>query len=354
MFLFYHNIANFDFQTNPFLSKETLEKLLCVYHLFGNYHQYTIQCQLYLMNKLTLSETTVKCFQIHFHRSCSKKLLDDIMQTIPSSLQFSDEGKERNWNEYENLCENDIRLFLYLKTIVYFIEEKNSQFPMQLLSPLLILHVALLVRLSLADRHLPLNFPAVTYSPIFTQFISEFQQRLASNIVSSTSSLSWSKIADLFDGRFFTFTLYQIFSSSNLRLDSKTDEILKQSLQLLNMPASENLFQDLIKQLIETKDIVFSTSAPENQSATIKQQKTVIQISNPLINTYLEPILSAKDSVRLELIDPDEDQIIQHKNKPIWDTYKEVGDEISRIRDNDVERMKPTNHRYRTKNLQKL
>ncbi len=320
MFLFYHDMSSFDKENDLLLSKDTLEKLLCIYRLFGNYHQYVIQCHLYLMNKLTLTETTVKCFQIQFNRMCSKKLIDHIVQTVSSDLQHSNGIQERNWSEYEKLSqdigENDVRLFLYLKTIVQFTAEKNQQYLVSLLSPLLILHVALLIRLSLADRHLPLNFPSVTYSPIFSQLIIQFQQQLALHLTSSSSSLSWSKIADLFDGRFFTFTLYQIQQSSTVRLDSKTNEIIKQSLHLLNIPSSENIFQDLVNQLIQSNDLSFSSSSPKTQLPVMEQQrnrKQVIRISNPFIDAYLNPILPSKGPLPFKLVEPDDSQIIRCK-----------------------------------------
>jgi hypothetical protein len=277
------------------------------------------------MNKLTLTETTVKCFQIQFNRMCPKKLLNEIIKTVSSELQSVNESKQQNWSEFEKLCqefgENDVRPFFYLKTIVDFIEENHQQQQhlIQRFSPLLILHIALLIRLSLVDRHLPLSFPSVEYSAIFSQFIVQFQKRLALNLASYSSSLSWSKIADLFDGRFFTFTLYQIYqSSSNIRLDSKTNEIVKQSLNILNISSSENIFQDIVNQLIQSNDIIFSSSSSEKQGITIKQQKTfpeIIKISNPLINTYLESIISSKDSLTFELIEPDNSQIIPYKSK---------------------------------------
>jgi hypothetical protein len=316
-------MSNFDIENDQFLSKNTLEKLFCVYRLFGNYHQYVIQCQLYLMNKLTLTETTVKCFQVQFNRMCPKKLLDKIIKTVSIDSKHMNGNKEQDWSNFEKLCqefgENDVRLFLYLKTIHDFIEEKNQQNLIQLFSPLLILHVALLIRLSLVDRHLPLTFPTVTYSSIFSQFIIQFQQRLALNLTSYSSSLSSSKIADLFDGRLLTFTLSQIQqSSSNIRLDTKTYEIVKQSLSILNIPSNENIFQNIMNQLIQSKDIIFSSSSPKKQEATTKQQQIpqkIIKISNPFTNTYLEPILSSKDSLTFELVEPDNTQIISYHGK---------------------------------------
>jgi hypothetical protein len=243
---------------------------------------------------------------------CPKKLLDDVVKTA-ASINVT---KEQNWSEYEEISENDVRIFLYLKTIVDFMEEnQQEQQLVQRLSPLLILHVALLIRLSLLDRHLPSSFPSVAYSPIFSQLIAQFQQRLASNLSAYSSSRSWSKIADLFDGRLFTFTLEQIHQSLNIRLDSKTYESVQQALNLLKIPVNENIFQDIVKQLIQSNDIIFSS---EKQATTIIQQQNrqkIIRISNPFVDIYMKPILSRNDAVTFDLINPDVSQIIQHKGK---------------------------------------
>ncbi len=312
MFIFYHDMSTFDIDNDHLLSKDVLEKLLCIYRLFGNYHQYVIQCQLYLLNKLTLANTTVKCFRIQFNRMCPKKLLDDIVKTEASDTHIN-VTKEQNWSEYE---ENDVRIFLYLKTIGDFIEEnQQEQQLVQRLSPLLILHVALLIRLSLLDRHLPSTFPSVTYSPIVSQLIVQFQQRLASNLSTYSSSRSWSKIADLFDGRLFTFTLEEIHQSLNIRLDSKTYESVKQALDILKIPVNENLFQDIVKQLIQSNDIIFSSEKPATTIIQQQNRQKIIRISNPFVDIYMRPILSRNDAVTFDLINPDESQIIQHRGK---------------------------------------
>jgi hypothetical protein len=314
MFIFYHDMSSFDAENDKLLSKNVLEKLICVYRLFGNYHQYIIQCQVYIMNKLTLSETSVKCFQIQFHRMCPTKLLTEIVRKGSLDLQMNG-TKERDWNEFDKLCQeiggNDVRLFLYLKTIVDFMEENKEQNLIQLLCPLLVLHVALLIRLSLTDRHLSLSFPLVTFSPAFSQLIVQFQQRLSRDVSSHHSSLSWSKVGDLFDGRLFAFTLHQ-FSSSNIRLDSTTFEIIKQSLSILKVPSTDTLFEDIIKQLIQSNDISFSSSSLDEQVTKSKRQK-IIRISNPFVDTYLKPILTSNKTETFDLVEPDGSQVAQYK-----------------------------------------
>jgi hypothetical protein len=304
-------MSNFDMENDTFLSKDVLEKLICMYRLFGNYHQYVIQCQLYLMNKLILTETSVKCFQVQFQRLCPKDLLENIIKIIPSNLDINgieeqDSGELKKLSE--DIGENDVRLFIYLKTITKFTRENQEQHLIELLNPLLVLHAALLIRLSLTDRHLPPSFPSVTFSPTFSQLIVQFQHHLSSCLSSSSSSLSWSKIGDLFDGRLFAFTLYQIHqSSSSIRLDSKTSDIVKQSLNLLNIPSTENLFENIIKKLIESNDISVSVSEKQTISNSQEQKRhKIIRISNPFIDTYLKKILPSNDQAAFDLIHPDD------------------------------------------------
>ncbi|CAF3527387.1 unnamed protein product [Rotaria sordida] len=361
MFLFYHDMSTFNKENDKLLSKDILEKLFYTYRLFGNYHQYVVQCQLYLMNKLILTETTVQCFQIQFNRMYPKQLLNELVKTVSSDLNIMNNIQERDWNKFEILCqdisENDIRLFLYLKTIVDFIEENIHERFVQFFSPLLILHVALLIRLSLIDRHLPSSIPSIIYSSTFSQYIIQFQQRLSSNLfASNVSSLSYSKIADLFDGRLFTFTLYQIYQSSKISLDSKTYVIVKQSLDLLNIPSNENIFQDIVKELIHSNDIFFSSLLSTNQSTIIQQQnrQKIVRISNPFVDAYLKPIFSSNDTLTFDMIRPDDNYIIQYKDKHYWQTYKEVGNEIDRIRDKNIKKNGTQDYRYRTRNQQKL
>ena len=405
MFLFYHDMSTFDRENDRFLSEETLEKLVCVYRLFGNYHQYIGQCQLYLMNKLTLTETSVECFRIQFNRMCPEKLFDEILRTISSDSSHSYEVKERDWNE--ELVDNDLRLNLYLKSLLDLNEHNGHPCLFSLLSPLLILHVALLIRLSLADRQLLLDLPSVTFSPAFSQLIAQFQQHLAANLACS-SSLSCSKIADLFDGRLFTFILYQLQqSSSNFRLDSRTLEIIEQSLRLVHLSSSETIFHDVLNQLIQSNHVTITPSSSESNHQQQQSRRELIRISNPFLDRYLRPILSGNDPLPFQFVEPDGSQIIPHEGKLSitsnsnmfsstlstgrngWTTYQDAGDEISRISgdsndrlqlgkngqrskddqklyddnagddrrtDNQVlaDQKKPNNHRYRTKAQQKL
>lgn len=318
MFLFYHDMSNFDREKDRLLSKETLEKLLCIYRLFGNYHQYTAHCQLYLMNKLTLTDTSVQCFQIQFNRMCSKKLVDEILPVISCELPHSNGVKEQDWNE--EIADSDIRLNLYLQSL-HYLEDNNKQLDLVAdLTPLLILHVALLIRLSLADRHLLLSLPSVTFSPNLSRLIAEFQQRLALNLVSSTSS-SYSKIADLFDGRLLTFTLHQLQQKSTLSLDSQTRAIIQQSLGVFGLSWNETIFHQSLNQLIQSHHIIFtpsSSSSTKHQSKSNRRQ--LIQISNPFLDRYLQPILSSKDSPSIAFIEPDDRQIFEMK----WKEYQDV------------------------------
>jgi len=176
-------MSNFDICKTSLLSENSLTELLFIYRLFGNYHQYYLQCHLYLMNKLILTNTTVKCFQVKFLQQCSRKFLEKRVRLVPI-YQNTTKTEENDWIEFEKkLCkeidQDDVRLFLYLKTIVKFLEEEKEKHIVQLLSPLLVLHVALLIRLSLIDRHLPSNFPSIKYSSLFSELIIQFQQRLA-------------------------------------------------------------------------------------------------------------------------------------------------------------------------------
>ena len=318
-FVFYHDMSTFDLENGSFLSKDVLEKLLCMYRLFGNYHQYEIKCQLYLMNKLTLTETIVKCFHVEFKQKAPMELLMKVIELVPKRL-ISSVQKETNQNEfeksYQDIDENDGRLFIYLKTISNFIQNNQEQHLIELLNPLLVLHVALLIHLSLSDRHLLASLPSITFSPIFSQLIIQFQHHLSSCLSSSfPSSLSCSKIADIFDGRLFAFTLYQIYqSSSHIRLDSKTSDIVQQSLTLLNIPSTDNMFQNIVKHLIESNNITPSSLDKEivsnNQSP---QRHKIISISNSFIDTYLKRILSSNFVQTIDMIEPNDKQLAKYK-----------------------------------------
>ena len=300
-FIFYHDMSSFDINKDPILSKTSLTKLLYIYRLFGNYHQYHLQCHLYLMNKLTLMDTVVKCFQIEFKGQCGKKLLQNAVRILPS---YQNKDDEDDWDEFEKkisneINQNDVRIFIYIKTIMNFMGKEQDLF--NHLSPLLILHVALLIRLSLIDRHLPSNFPSIQFSSKFSELIIQFQQRLSLCLSSYSSSLSWDKIADIFDGRLFAFTLYKLNqSSSKICFDSNTTDIVKSCLNVLKFSTNENLFHDIIQQLIQSKHVIISSSSSKKESGLIKQQK-ITRISNLFIDTYLELILS-----RFEFINPED------------------------------------------------
>lgn len=181
--------------------------------------------------------------------------------------------------------------------------------------------MALLTRLALVDRHLPLSFPSVTFSSLFSELIIEFQRELALNLSVPCSSLSWSKVIDLFDGRLFAFTLHQIHQSlsSNIRFDSITSSIIKQSLNILNIPFIDNFFHDMLQQIIESKDIIF-VSSPSNQQTSIlikqtQKQQRITKISNPFIDKYLHPILSSEDQLQIKWINPNESQAVHYEGK---------------------------------------
>ena len=325
MFLFYHDISTLAAEPANLLSAAALENLLIVYRLFGNYHQYALQCHLYLMNKLFLSETNVTCFEVQFYRMCPRSLLAKVVQseskTAPANGVEDHEGKN-----FEQVCretnEGDVRVFLYLKTIA----DLKGQSLVEHLGPLLILHVALLVRLSLLDRHLSNATLSPTLSPALSQLLARFQQQLATNLSECSRSLSWSKVADLFDGRLFVFTLEQIHrSQSTVRLDSNTSEIVQRCLASLNLPSTDRQFHDALDQLVQANEIQFSPVASENQGIQGEQRQKVIQISNPLLDTYLKPILNSnKDARAFDLVSPNGRQRASYQGKHIWQEYKEV------------------------------
>ncbi len=188
--------------------------------------------------------------------------------------------------------------------------------------------MALLTRLSLIDRHLPLSFPSVTFSSLFSELIIQFQRELALNLSSPCSSFSWSKVVDLFDGRLFAFTLYQIYqSSSNIRFDSTTISIIKQSLDILNIPFTENLFYDVLQQTIKSKDIIFASPPVEQPSTLVEKthkQQRITKISNRFTDKYLSPILSSETQLRIEWINPNDSEAPQYTGRYHWHMYKEV------------------------------
>jgi len=360
MFLFYHDMSNFYQDNDLLLSNESIEKILITYRLYGNYHQYYIQTHLYLMNKFTLTNTSVECFQIRFTQKCSLKVLSRCFKFLSAQPSSVREQQNETNKELENLVSKisdiDVRLYLYLKTLIQ--NQPEMQNRVKHFSSLLILHVALLTRLSLIDRHLPLDFPSVEFSSLFSEFIIEFQRELAWNLSSSCSMFSWEKVVDIFDGRLFAFTLNQIYRpsfSSNIRFDSMTLNIIKESLNILNIPFEENLYDNVVKQLIASEDITFSSCPMQQPPTLLRQKQNITKISNTFIDTYLQPILSSNDvQSRIQWISPDESHGIQYEGKHHWHRYMEVGHEIDRIRNNDAEYKKFDKTRYKGRMQQKL
>ena len=345
-FIFYHDMSTFDFDNDSLLSTKALEQLYYTYRLFGNYHQYVLQSHLYLMNKLILTDTTVKCFQVQFNRMCPQRLQAKLVHVGASHTHANriDASHQQTLaNVCEEIADRDARLFIYLETIADLLEENKDDALVKLLGPLLVLHVALLIRISLTDRHLTSCLPPMECSPAFTQCLRSFQQRLASNVSSCSSSLSWLKIADLFDGRLFSFTLHHIHQSqSNIQLDSQTRTMVERSLTATKQPTGENLFRDIVNQMVQSKDIAFSTATPATPAAVSQKRPNIVKISNPFVDTYLKPILTSKTvSSTFDLVDPNEKQLAQYKSKlivlrrrvntiavpldkSIWHDYKEV------------------------------
>lgn len=329
MFLFYHDISTLSVEPANLLSASALENLLIVYRLFGNYHQYVFQCHLYLMNKLFLSETTVTCFQVQFYRMCPRSLLTKVVQTEPKPA--STNGIEAlELRDFEKVCresnDGDVRVFLYLKTIADLMKDLNERTLVERLCPLLILHVALLVRLSLLDRHLSNSTASLTFSPTVSQLLARFQQQLATSLSNCSLDLSWLKVADLFDGRLFLFTLEQIHrSQSTVRLDSNTLDIVQRCLTSLNLSYTDRLFHDLLDQMVQGNEIQFSPVASVSPVVKGEQRQKITQISNPLTEAYLKPILNSnKDSRTFDLVSPNGRQVASYPGKHIWTDYKEV------------------------------
>ncbi len=322
-FIFYHDMSTFNICKVSLLSENALTKLLYIYRLFGNYHQYNFQCHLYLMNKLTLTDTIVKCFEVKFMSKCSKTLLQKTIGLVPI-YRNKNVTEEDKWIEFEKkICEetglDDARLFLYMKTIAEFIEAEKKTDIFKSFSPLLVLHVALLIRLSLVDRHLPLNFPAIEFNPIFSELLIQFQQRLALNIFSYSSSSSWSKIVDIFDGRLFAFTLYQLNqSSSKIFFDSTTIDIVEKCLILLKLSNQETIFRDIVKELIQSKHLIFSTSSADKEVVLVKQQK-MTRISNPFIDTFLKPVLSTNNQLNFDFVNPEDNHLSRYEGRSFSD-----------------------------------
>ncbi|CAF1475790.1 unnamed protein product, partial [Didymodactylos carnosus] len=188
--------------------------------------------------------------------------------------------------------------------------EDHQQFVLlKRLIPFFCLHISLLLRLSIVDRHL-ISFPTVIFSSTVSKLLSSFQKLLAtvvSNLrLSSLTTLSFNKISDMFDGRLFAFTVHSINSNnSHFSIDCETSNIFRQSLHLIDesetttaTPPLEKLLNENLKQLILSGDIKCSSEA--SSLSTIinlrNSKRKLSKISNPFIDEYLKPILSATDA----------------------------------------------------------
>ena len=340
-FLFYHDMSSFDLREPVLLSEDCLQRLRYVYRLFGNYHQYYLQCHLYLMNKLILTDTTVQCFHVKFKRQCPMTLFRKVIEAASISRRNTEKDEWDNMIEKE-ISQEDVRLFLYLKTIV----QSNQKDMSELLSPLLILHVALLIRLSLIDRHLPSDCPSIEFSPKLSKLIHEFQERLAYNLSSNSSASSWLKIGDIFDGRLFAFTLYQLHqSSSKIYFDADTMDIIRESFNLLKISNNENRLGYCVEQLIRTEDVIILPTRTVIDLRSLNTQK-IARISNPFIDTLLKPILSIDHKRTFDFVNPEDNHLSRYEGrffscssdirthilllgKYHWHVYKEVSVIIS-------------------------
>ena len=138
------------------------------------------------------------------------------------------------------------------------------------------------------------------------ELISQFQQNLAFCLSSCSSSLCYSKIADSFDGRLFAFTIYQLSqSSSKIKFDSNTIDIITPCLTLLKLPTNENLFHDVVQQLIQSKHIIIS-SATFEKPLTLDNKQNITKISNRFLDIYLKSILSMNTQETFTFVNPKE------------------------------------------------
>ena len=320
-FLFYHNMSTFNTENDALLSKETLDTLRSIYSRFGNYHQFHFKCHLYLMNKLILTNTTVKCFVVEFNGACPSAMLQTATR-IMSSYKTPIVPEEDYWTACEKVCQSDdVRLAMYLRAILDLIGAKTfEEEPMfTRLTPLLVLHVALLMRLSLIDRHLS---PSLKFSPMLTNVLGRFLQQLTLTVSVPGSSLGHSRIADLFDGHLFAFTVCQINERPpNVKFDSTTMDIVQHALAFLNLPTHEDQFQDIVIQMVKSKDLIFSRSKHRREPPA-STSRTITRISNPFIDTYLKPLLSSdRPGLTLEFTEPDKIDSILYKGKLLVDCF---------------------------------
>lgn len=283
-FLLYHDFSTLNIEPKNILQADVLERLMIIYLCFGNYHQYTLQCQLFLLNKIYFSTQSVKCFRLEFSRVCPVPVIDRLMTNVERSTEFT----AKSMIVFPSVSNDDVRLTLYLNTMVEMMSEDTLTTDV---ASLLILHLALLLRLSLLDRHLPRSIPIWQFSEGFIEQCNRFQTRLAENLTASAlSTFSWSKIADLFDGRLFHLTLDQLHRRQlSFRLDPLTEELVKDCFLALNLSYEQSLFSTIINRLVESHDLRVPDQAPTLENAPLARPQ-VIRISNPLIDQYLRTI----------------------------------------------------------------
>ena len=155
------------------------------------------------------------------------------------------------------------------------------------------------------DRHLPSSFPSIEFSSAFSELIVQFQRHLALCISSYSPSLSSAKLADLFDGRLFAFTLYQLNQSSSKKcFDSDTMDIVNACLTLLKYSPNDDIFLNIVMQLVQSNHITFSTSPSNELPVLIVKRHKITRISNPFVDTYLESILSPNNTFTFDFIKP--------------------------------------------------
>ena len=239
-----------------------------------------------------------------------------------SSHQIFIVPEEDYWTACEKVCQSDdVRLAMYLRAILDLMDAKKfDKEPMFIrLTPLLVLHVALLMRLSLIDRHLA---PLLEFSPMLTSVLGRFLQQLAQTASVRGTSLGYSRIADLFDGQLFAFTLWQINERSpNVKFDSATMDIVQRALAFLNVPTHAGVFDDIVMQMVKSKDLIFSSSK-DRREPPVPTSRPITHISNPFIDTYLKPLVSsARPGLTLEFIDPDKINSIQYKGMLLFQYF---------------------------------
>lgn len=186
------------------------------------------------------------------------------------------------------------------------------------LTPLLLLHVALLIRLSLTDRHLPTDWSRITFSALFSELIDQFLQELAQTVSSCLSRRSWSKVTDLFDGRLFAFTLQQLHqNSSKTFFDAHTMHIVKDCLSAFKLSTDKSSLHDAVTQLHQLKHIEFSSLSPRRTVA-MKGRQPVTKINNVFIDSYLQPILTTTDEMLFDFVDPENMPLTRYQgNRPM-------------------------------------